>query len=259
MDGNVVVVTGASSGIGAALAVEIARRGGVPVLAARRERELGAARRAAGEAALSVVADVTRREDNARIVETALAARGRIDAWVNNAGRGISRPVTELTDDDLDEMFLLNTKAPLYGVQAVLPVFRKQGRGHVVNVSSMLGKVPFAGIRSAYSAAKAALGSLTANLRMELRETDPGIAVTLVLPGVVATDFGNRALHGGPDSRSLPAAQPVEEVAAVIADALEHPRAEVYTRPGLHEQAAAYHAAEDVAEVEARFRGPGPR
>src|SRR5690606_8919594 len=90
-------------------------------------------------------------------------------------------------------------------------------------------RVPFAGIRSAYSAAKHALNSLTANLRMELRPQ--GIDVTLVLPGVVATEFGNNALHGGLDSRSLPGAQPVNEVATVIADAIEQPVAEVYTRP----------------------------
>ena len=77
------------------------------------------------------------------------------------------------------------------------------------------------------------MNALTANLRMELRESFLDIHVSLVSPGVVATDFGLKALHGGPDSRSLPMAQPVEEVAAVIVEVIERPRADVYTRPGM--------------------------
>jgi len=136
----------------------------------------------------------------------------------------------------------------------MLPHFRARGAGHFVNVSSMLGRVPFAPVRSAYSASKHALNALTANLRMDLAATDPGIHVSLVLPGVVATDFGKNARHGGADSRGFPNAQPVGEVAEVIADLIAHPRAEVYTRPGMREQAAAYYGAEDVAAVEARMR-----
>jgi short-subunit dehydrogenase len=112
--------------------------------------------------------------------------------------------------------------------------------------------VPFHPLRSAYSAAKAAMNSLTANLRAELRATHPDIKVTLVLPGVVATDFGNNAVHGGPDSRSLPGAQPVEEVATVIADALDNPRPEVFTRPGMREIAQNYYSAPDLDVVETR-------
>jgi short-subunit dehydrogenase len=99
---------------------------------------------------------------------------------------------------------------------------------------------------------------LTANLRMELRATHPGIHVTTVLPGVVATEFGLRALGGGPDSRALANSQPAEEVAEVIVGVLRAPRAEVYTRPGMREQAAAYYAAEDLGEFEARLPGVPP-
>jgi short-subunit dehydrogenase len=102
----------------------------------------------------------------------------------------------------------------------------------------MLSRVPFAPARSAYSAAKHALNSLTANVRDELKGT--GVQVTLVLPGVVATDFGNNALGGGVDSRALPNAQPVEEVAAVILGALEQPADEVYTRAGQQQQVIGY-------------------
>ena len=254
-----IVITGASGGIGAAFARLAGARGARLVLAARREAELAEVAREAGPNALAVVADVTRRADVERILARALERFGHVDAWINNAGRGITRPVAELTDDDLDEMFLVNVKAALYGMQTVLPHFRVRGRGHIVNVSSMLGRVPMASTRSAYSAAKHALNSLTANLRMDLRAEFPGIHVTTVSPGVVATEFGVRALGGGLDSRRIPNAQPVEEVAAVLLDVLEHPRADVYTRAGMREAVAKYFAAEDMAAAEATFAPLAPQ
>jgi short-subunit dehydrogenase len=147
-------------------------------------------------------------------------------------------------------MMLVNVKSVMYGVQAILPHFRQRGAGHIINVSSMLGRAPFAPVRSAYSAAKHALNALTANLRMELRATHPGIHVSTVSPGVVATEFGVNAVHGGLDSRKLPGAQPAEEVAAVIADVIANPRADVYTRPGAREMVAGYFAAEDMGAAE---------
>jgi NADP-dependent 3-hydroxy acid dehydrogenase YdfG len=254
LTGKVIVITGASAGIGAALAELCGARGAAPVLVARRAEALAEVAARSGGEALAVPADVSRREEVERARDAALARFGHIDVWVSNAGRGITRKVEELTDDDLDEMMRINVKSVLYGVQAVLPHFRARGAGHFVNVSSMLGRVPFASFRSAYSASKHALNALTANLRMDLSATDPGIHVTLVLPGVVATEFGSNARHGGFDSRAFPGAQPAGEVAEVIADVIAHPRAEAYTRPGMREQAAAYYAAEDVAAVEARMR-----
>lgn len=258
MKDQVIVITGASAGIGAALAEEVARRGARPVLAARRAEALAEVA-ARIEGALPIVTDVTRRGEVERLMSEALAKAGRVDVWVNNAGRGISRLVSELTDEDLDEMMLVNVKSALYGIQAALPHFKAQGRGHIVNVSSMLGRVPFAPIRSAYSAAKHALNALTTNLRMELRESHPGIHVTTILPGVVATEFGVRARHGGMDSRAIPGAQDVDEVARVIADAIATPRAEVYTRPEYHALSAAYYSAEDVAVVEGQPPFAPPR
>jgi NAD(P)-dependent dehydrogenase (short-subunit alcohol dehydrogenase family) len=178
-----------------------------------------------------VVADVTRHEDVQRALETTLARFGRIDAWVNNAGRGLSRPIEALTDEDVDAMMRDNLKSALHGMQAVLPHFKQRGDGLIVNVSSMLSRVPWATARSAYSAAKAALDSLTETLRLELAREYPGIRVVLVLPGVVATDFGLNALGGGPDSRTLPGAQPVEEVARLMADGMRAGRGDIYTRP----------------------------
>jgi NADP-dependent 3-hydroxy acid dehydrogenase YdfG len=263
MKGQVIVITGASGGIGAALARLAGGRGARVVLAARRVRELGEVAAQSGSDALPVVADVTRRADVQRILEAALARFGGVDVWVNNAGRGITRPVLALSDEDLDEMMLVNVKSALYGMQAVLPHFQERGRGHVINVSSMLGRVPFAPQRSAYNAAKHALNALTANLRMELRERWPGIHVSTVSPGIVATEFGLHALGGGIDSRQMPNAQPAEDVAQVIADLIERPQADVYTRPGMREQVAAYFAAEDMGVVEGRILSaprlaPGP-
>ena len=250
MQGKVIAITGASSGIGAALAQNVSKQGARVVLLARREKELGEVAARSGPDALPLVTNVSRRALVERAVATALEKLGHIDVWVNNAGRGITRNVSELTDADFDSMMLVNAKSALYGMQAVLPHFRERGQGHIINVSSLLGRVPFASFRSAYCAAKHALNSLTANLRMELRQDYPGIHVSSVHPGVVYTDFGSNALHGGVDSRKLPRGQSPEEVAEVIAGVIREPRADVYTRPEARELVASYYAAEDMGAAE---------
>jgi NAD(P)-dependent dehydrogenase (short-subunit alcohol dehydrogenase family) len=228
---RVIVVTGASGGIGAALAREAGRRGAKVVVAARREAELEEVAVSIGDDALAVPTDVTERASVDALYEAAIARFGRIDVWVNNAGRGITRSLEELADGDVTDMIRDNVLSALYGMQAVLPHLRERGNGQIINVSSLLSRTPFATFRSAYCAAKAALNSLTESLRLELRKTAPGIVVTCVLPGPVATDFGANALGGGVDSRALPGAQTAEEVGSVIADAIEHGREDVYTRP----------------------------
>src|SRR5205823_2509235 len=151
---KVVVITGASSGIGAALAELVGKKGARPVLAARREGELREAAARSGPHALAVVADVTRPAEVRAVLDAALARFAHIDAWVNNAGRGITRAASETTDEDLDEMMLVNVKSALYGIRAVLPHFRDRKRGHIINVSSMLGRIPYVPPRAAYSASK---------------------------------------------------------------------------------------------------------
>ncbi len=252
MNDRVIVITGASSGIGAELAQAVAKRGAKVVLLARRKKELEAIAAACGPSALAIPTDVTKRAEVQAAFERAKARHGHIDAWVNNAGRGITKLPSQVTDEDVDEMMRVNVKSALYGVQAVLPHFQERGRGHLVNVSSMLGRVPFALARSVYSASKHFLNAFTANLRMELAATHPGIQVSLVSPGVVGTDFGLNALHGGEDSRKLPFAQPVAEVAQVIVSVLENPRADVYTRPQMQQQVVAYFSAEDLGQAERR-------
>lgn len=161
--------------------------------------------------------------------------------WVNNVGRGISRIATEITDDDIDEMMRINVKSALYGMQEVLPHFRERGEGHIVNVSSMLGRMPMVPMRSAYAASKHFLNALTANFRDSVLQTHPGIQVSLVSPGAVATEFGLHAVHGGPDSRTLPNAQSAEEVADVIAGVIQSRETDVYTLAGAREAVVQYY------------------
>jgi len=250
---RVVVITGASAGIGAALARQLGQAGDRIVLAARREPELRAVA-ADLKDSLVLPADVTVRADVERIRDEAISKFGHVDVWVNNAGRGISKSVLELTDADIDQMVLINVKSALYGMQTIVPHFVQRGRGHVLNVSSFLGKAPVATIRSAYSAAKAMLNSLTANVRMELAKY-PAIHVTLVLPGLVATEFAKNAVGGTPawQPPSGPMRpQTAEEAAVAIVAAIAQPVAEVYTNPVLHGMAVQY--VEDVAAFEERAR-----
>ncbi|MGH7653977.1 MAG: SDR family oxidoreductase [Gemmatimonadaceae bacterium] len=239
---KVVVITGASGGIGAATAEEAARRGAKVVLVARREDALRAVAAKCGDEAFVAVADVTQREQVRRVVNDALARFGRIDVWMNNVGQGITRQPSELTDEDIDESMRVNIKSALYGMQEVLPHFKSRNDGQVINISSMLGRIPFAIIRSAYNGTKHYLNALTANFRTEVQATHPGIEFTIVSPGVVRTDFGLNARHGGPDSRSFPESQSAEEVATVIVDAMEWRNPDVYTRKGAHDRVVAFYS-----------------
>jgi short-subunit dehydrogenase len=246
---KVIVITGASAGIGAELARQLGAKGAKLVLAARRQPELEAVAASSKTEAITVVTDVTKRGDMERLRDAALKRFGRIDVWVNNAGRGITRSVAELTDEDLDAMWRDNVKSALYGMQVVLPHFKERNAGQIVNISSGLGRLPLVPFRSAYSAAKHALNALSACLRIELKQSHPGITVSVVMPGVVATEFGVNALGGGPDSRSLPNAQGVEDATKVIVDVIENPRAEAYTQPASQAQVERYYR--DVAAFEA--------
>lgn len=242
MPSQVVVITGASSGIGAATAVRAANDGAQVVLVARRVELLEAVARRCAVTASVEVADVTERRQVERVVRQTVDRLGGIDVWINNAGRGISRAPSALTDEDVDEMMRLNVKSALYGMQAVLPHFRARGRGHLINVSSMLGRIPSAPARSAYTASKHYLNALTAMMRAEVQETHPDIQFSLVSPGIVYTDFGLSAVHGGPDSRALPGGQEPDDVARVIASVIRSRKPDVYTRTGARDMVATYYA-----------------
>ncbi len=226
-----VVITGASSGIGAALAVQLGAAGHRVALAARREHELQEVAGRAGTGAIVVPTDVTNRGDVERLRDRAIEAFGHVDVWVNNAGRGITKPVLELTDEEFDLMMTVNVKSALYGMQAIAPHFVARQRGQIVNVSSFLSRVPSTTSRSGYNAAKAALNALTANARMDLARAHPDIQVTLVMPGLVHTEFQRNALGGSPPIPPGTAAQSVEDAVAAIVSVIDHPVAEIYTNP----------------------------
>lgn len=239
---HVIVITGASSGIGAAAAVVLARRGHSVVLVARREEPLRAVAAQCAGRARAITADMGERGSVRRVVAGAVERFGRIDVWINNVGQGITRVPSQLTDEDIDEVMRVNVKSALYGMQEVLPHFKDRGDGHIVNISSMLGRIPYAMPRSAYCGAKHFLNALTATFRDEVQQTHPRIQFSLVSPGVVYTSFGLNALHGGPDSRELPDGQTAEEVAQVIAAVVDSRAPDVYTRAGARQRVVNYYA-----------------
>lgn len=243
MPNRVVVITGASSGIGAATAELLGQRADIALaLVARRKDALAAVAARCNGRARVIVADVERRAQVRRVADEAIAAMGHIDVWVNNAGRGISRPPSQLTDEDIDAMMSANVKSVLYGMQEVLPHFQARGDGHFINVSSILGRLPNSVFRSAYTASKFYLNALTAMMREEIQRSHPNIAFSIVSPGLVGTDFGLHALHGGPDSRTLPDPQDVREVATVIAGVVDTRAPDTYTRKGSRERVVTYYA-----------------
>lgn len=254
MAAKTAVITGASSGIGAAIARKLGAGGWNVVLAARREKELEAVAADSGERALAVVMDVTRKADMEKLLEDAVEAFGRVDVWINNAGRGIGKKILDVTEDEFDEILAVNLKSVFYGMQVAVPHFQKRGEGHLINVSSFLGRVPFVTSRSVYNAAKAAVNILTTNLRMDLRRTDPGIHVSLVMPGTVKTDFAKNALGGTPSmpisGRSPMVPQTPEEVADLVWDLIQNPKPELYTNPASPGLAARYYRDVGVFEDE---------
>jgi NAD(P)-dependent dehydrogenase (short-subunit alcohol dehydrogenase family) len=189
----VVIVTGASSGIGRATAIRFGKSGWTVVLAARRSAELAAV---AAEIADAVVVPTDLRDPASitALVDRA-AATGRIDALVNNAGLGGAASV--LTDDEtVAAMVDVNLLAPIRLMRAVVPVMRAQGHGAIVNIGSVAGEI---GISGTYSATKFALRGLTDSVRRELMGT--GIGVTLIEPGHIATPLnaGRKGRMPGPE------------------------------------------------------------
>ena len=269
MANKTIVITGASAGIGAGIAARLAADGHALVLAARRRTELDRVAKDAMQGgsprAIVVETDVTMRADVEHLRDASIEAFGGFDVWINNAGRGITRSVLDLSDRDIDDMISLNVKSALYGMQVAAAHFIERGHGHIINISSFLGRVPLAPHRSAYNGAKAALAALTANLRVDLRARYPGIHVSLIMPGMVATEFGRNAIGSPPNTPiySGPHVQSVEAVADVVARTIDHPVAEVYTNPASADMARRYFADVDAFETHGdnpwRPRPPEPR
>jgi NADP-dependent 3-hydroxy acid dehydrogenase YdfG len=187
--GKIVVITGASSGLGEATARMLSAQGATVVLGARRVERIEAIARelqGAGGKALALQTDVTRAADVQRLVDAAVDKFGRIDVIVNNAGLMPSSPLERLKIEDWDRMIDVNIKGVLYGIAAVLPYMQKQKGGHIVNVSSVAGHRVRAGT-AVYSATKHAVRVLTEGLRQEVKPWD--IRTTIVSPGAVATEL----------------------------------------------------------------------
>ncbi|MBW8727586.1 MAG: SDR family oxidoreductase, partial [Inquilinus limosus] len=190
MEGKVIAITGASSGIGEAVARHFAKAGAAVMLGARRLHRLEVVadeiRRDGGRVALQRL-DVTRCEDVEAFVQEAVAQFGRLDVIVNNAGVMPLSPVADLKVEEWDRMVDVNLKGVLYGVAAALPVFRTQGSGHIVNVTSVADRriVPTAAV---YSATKFAVRAFSEGLRQEI---GGGIRVTVVAPGATESELAN--------------------------------------------------------------------
>ena len=217
IDGAVCIVTGASSGIGAATARLLNLRGASVVLAARRSERLEALA-AELPGSLAVATDVTVPEHLERLVARAADAHGRIDVLVNNAGQGLHVPIEELNPADLRAVFELNVLAPLVGMRTVLPFMRSQSAGSIVNVSSATSLRVFPGL-GGYSATKAALNMISQVARLELAGS--GVSVSVVYPSVTATEFHDhlRAGHMPGRARNIPR-DPPELVAEAVAFAI---------------------------------------
>ena len=192
LDGKVVLITGASEGIGAACAAAFRRRGARLALTARSREKL---QRTASPEDLVIAGDLTHPEDRRQIVTSTLRHYDAIDILVNNAGVGLYASAAEAPMAQARELLELNFFAVLEMVQLVVPAMRGQRRGCIVNVGSIAGKVTLPWF-TLYSVSKYALGSLTDGLRMELKRD--GIHAITVCPGYVDTDFQKHVLHGGP-------------------------------------------------------------
>jgi uncharacterized protein len=185
--GKVVIITGASKGIGAATAMAFASRGCKVVLSARSENDLIEISRNAGrENTLVVPADVSRRDDVHSLVATTLEHFDRIDILVNNAGIGLVAPVHQMCPEDLTTVFATNLFGVIHCMQEVIPVMQSANGGIIMNVSSMITRIATTG-SGGYRASKCALNAITDAARLELRKHN--IRVIAVYPGLTATRF----------------------------------------------------------------------
>lgn len=223
---KVVVITGASSGIGEATGRLLAQRGARVVLGARRTDRLesicGDIRAAGGVADMHPL-DVTRRDSVDDTLKFAKATYGRVDVMVNNAGIMPLSPLSQLKVDEWERMVDVNIKGVLYGIAAALPLFIQQGTGHFVNVSSIAGLIVFPG-SAVYSGTKFAVRAISEGLRME---NIPGVRSTVICPGIVSTELANsitdKEMARNIRQRSDAFAITPEAIARAVAFAIDQP------------------------------------
>lgn len=242
IEGKVVVITGASSGLGEATAHHLAAAGAFLVLAARRGdrlEALAAQIRAGGGRAETVVADVSRRADVEAVVQKAVASFGRVDVMVNNAGLMAIAPLSEGKVDEWERMIDINVKGVLYGIAAALPVFQKQGAGHFINIASVAGVKVFSPGGTVYSGTKFAVRAISEGLR---HEVGGAIRTTVISPGAVDSELklgSSHAQSAQTVNEFYQQAIPADSVARAIAYAIEQPADvdinEIVLRPTVQE------------------------
>jgi NADP-dependent 3-hydroxy acid dehydrogenase YdfG len=224
---KVVVITGASSGLGESTARLLAASGAKVVLGARRKERINALVKeitAKSGSAIGFQIDVTNRGDVEALVKGAMDKYDRIDVIVNNAGIMPIAPMAALKVEEWDQMIDLNIKGLLYGVAAVLPIMQKQKQGHIINMSSVFGIKVFAPGATVYCATKSAVRALTEGLRMELHTQN--IRCTMISPGAVATELPESSSEE--ETRKnlrefYKMAIPADSIARAIAYAIEQP------------------------------------
>lgn len=201
--GKIAVVTGASMGIGEAIAKIFVDQGASVVMLSRDAGRVEAARARVGhnEHTLALACDVRHREEIDRAIGLTLHHYQRIDIWVNNAGHGLLDSVAEMNMAACREMFETNFFGAVAGMQAVIPLMRQQGGGMIINISSVAGHIPVP-FHAAYSATKFALNAIGKGAGVELKKD--GIHVLTVCPGYVRTAFGENAVQGNELKRVRP-------------------------------------------------------
>jgi short-subunit dehydrogenase len=226
-----IVLTGASSGIGHATALALARAGARLFVAARRKDRLDQLQsmiESSGGFAIAHAADLRQSEAVHAMIAEASDKLGRIDVLINNAGFGYYGTVEKTPPALVREIFQLNFEAPLLAIQDVIPIMRRQGSGHIINVSSVVGKrgIPFSG---AYCATKFALEGLSESLRLELKN-DSNIRVSVINPASTQTEFSDAIRSGDIPRQFKPIGhqQTSEEVAEAIVRCIRNPKLEVY-------------------------------
>lgn len=231
LDQKVVVITGASSGIGRATALTLAGKGATLVLAARREhalRELAAECESLGARTLDVALDVTDQEAVNNLARTAVERFGRIDVWVNNAAVAMFAPFERTPSEAFRRVIETNLFGYVYGAWAVMPIFRAQGSGVLINIGSIDSRVsqPYT---SAYTMSKHAVAGLGEVLRQELLlEGQKDIHVCTVMPPTIDTPlFQHAANYSGRAVKAMPPVYPAQEVADTIVSLIKHPEPEV--------------------------------
>lgn len=227
IEGKVIVITGASSGLGEASARQLSAQGATVVLGARREDRINALADElvkAGGKALAIVTDVTDVEQVKKLVDTAVETYGKIDVLLNNAGLMPHSPLERLKIEDWDRAIDVNIKGVLYGIAAALPHMKQQKSGQIINVSSVAGhKVNPAG--AVYAATKYAVRALSEGLRQEVKPYN--IRTTIISPGAIATELPSSVtepdIAQGVQKFYDAIAIPAESFARVVAFAISQP------------------------------------